>query len=58
MRFVEKVWRMWESIDTLNLFWAKNTYKDIAEDVETRSDISNYEIDDLYLWEKIKRLLV
>ena len=29
-------------------------YKDIAEDVETRSDTSNYELDH-YLKEKIKR---
>ena len=27
MRFLEKVWRMWEIIDTLNLFWAKKKNK-------------------------------
>ena len=31
-----------------------DTYKDIAEDVETRSDTSNYEIDHC-LKEKIKK---
>ena len=67
MQFFEKLWKMWEKIEILNLprqkiedfivyIKADDIYKVIAEDLETRFDSSNHELDRAFSKGKNKKI--